>query len=130
MIYLLNNNLTNNDNSSNFMVYYILNIRGDFMNFLIDFCGLFIENHGQKVFDSICNIIRTEYLTEYDEEYLQTIFKIALLDFWGMSDDKITKFLKDINNIDNVNITNIKKIHKNSIKKIQQYLNSATKSEK
>ncbi len=100
------------------------------MDFLIDFCSLFIEKHGQKIFDNICNIIKTEYLTKYNEEYLQIIFKIALLDFWGMSDDQITKFLKDINNIDNVNITNIKKIHKNSIKTIQQYLDSATKNEK
>jgi len=96
------------------------------MDFLVDFSELFSEKHGKKVYDEICNKIKLEAPVKYDDNYAKMIFKIALVGFWGMTDDKIQKFLKDTDNIE-VDVKNIKNVHKNSITEIQKYLENAGK---
>lgn len=100
------------------------------MDFLTDFSKLFIEKHGPEVHNKICNNIKKEAPSKYNDEYVQIIFKIALLNYWGISDNRILDFLKNTNNINNINITDLKQIHKISIKEIQKYVKIASNNEK
>ena len=93
------------------------------MNFLTtDFSKLFLEKHKQDIFNKVCTIIEKERKQQCDNQYIELIFKIALFDFLGLSNDNIQKILCDLNFAQNIDILKIKKIHKKSIIKIKEYL--------
>ena len=60
--------------------------------FDMNFSTLFLEKHGQLVFDEICNEIKKEN----SSTDIELVFKISLLDFWGLKCSEIDKMIKDI----------------------------------
>ena len=95
----------------------------DFLN--MNFSVLFLERHGRTIYENICKKIRLESLSEYNENYLESIFDIAYLKLWGMEDTQILHLLRDIGKIDNIDIKKVQEIHKNSIRKIQEHIEIA-----
>ena len=78
------------------------------MNFLTtDFSKLFLEKHKQDIFNKVCTIIEKERKQQCDNQYIELIFKIALFDFLGLSNDNIQKILCDLNFAQNIDILKI-----------------------
>ena len=65
------------------------------------------------------------FLGDNSDDYIEVVFKIAFLDFFGLDNDVIKRMIENIMNYHQVNVEQMKKIHKNSISKIQKYLQSA-----
>lgn len=94
--------------------------------FDMKFSTLFLEKHGKEDFDNINSQILQEKqsITDNSNDYIEVIFKIAFLDFFGLDNDTIRRMIKNIMNCDQINIEQMKRIHKNSINEIQKYLQS------
>lgn len=97
----------------------------DFLN--MKFSTLFLEKHGKEDFEKINKRILQEkqLLTANSDDYIEVVFKIAFLDFFGLDNDVIKRMIENIMNYHQVNVEQMKNIHKNSISKIQKYLQSA-----
>ncbi len=95
--------------------------------FDMKFSTLFLEKHGKEDFEKINKRILQEkqLLTDNNDDYIEIIFKIAFLDFFGLDDNGIKGMVQDIMNCEQINIEQMKKIHKNSISEIQKYLQFA-----
>lgn len=98
--------------------------------FDMNFSMLFLEKHGKSNFDNIKKQIIQENSTNYNDSYIEVIFKIAFLEFFGLAPDEIKKMVEDIMPNQQVNIENLSSTHKESISKIQQYLRNSTKNYK
>lgn len=94
----------------------------DFLN--MDFSTLFLEKHGRATFDNITKQIKIENSNKYSQDYVEVVFKFALLDFWGLREYQIKRMLEDIISDQKINIVEIKSIHKQSVAKIKKYLQS------
>lgn len=93
------------------------------MDFLdMNFNELFMKKHGKKVFNQIKNQIIQECFKQVSNEYIETIFKIAYLNFWGLSNSIIKQIIKDVLPNQQINVQEIQNIHKKSIYYIQKYL--------
>lgn len=66
----------------------------DFLN--MNFSTLFLNKHGQSIFESIRDKIVKEKSSSCNDEYIEIIFKIAFFEFWGLKNSEIDKMLKDI----------------------------------
>lgn len=95
--------------------------------FDMKFSTLFLEKHGKEKFNDISKRIMQEKQSVADNsnDYIEIIFKIAFLDFFGLDNDVIKKMIENIMNCHQINVEQMKKIHKNSISEIQKYLQSA-----
>lgn len=95
--------------------------------FDMKFSTLFLEKHGKEKFNDISKRIMQEkqYDADNSNDYIEIIFKIAFLDFFGLDNDVIKKMIENIMNCHQINVEQMKKIHKNSISEIQKYLQSA-----
>ena len=98
--------------------------------FDMNFSKLFLEKHGKSNFDNIKKQIIQENSTDYNDSYIEVIFKIAFLGFFGLAPNEIKKMIEDIIPGQQTNIENLSSTHKESISKIQQYLRNATKNYK
>lgn len=97
------------------------------MNFFeMNFSTLFADKHGKEIFDEICMLIAKEKVSTSDNNYIEIIFKIAFLSFFGIDDEQIKKMIGDTMKCTEINITKVKYIHKVSISEIQKYLQIAT----
>lgn len=95
------------------------------MDFLkMNFSELFLEKHGKKTFDNICELIKKENPSKYNENYISFIFKLAFLDFFGLTSKQIKGLVEDLQIGQNVDVKELKKVHKDSIKEIKKCLNS------
>jgi len=94
----------------------------------MNFSTLFLERHGKLVYDSIDNQIMKENSTCYNEEYVEIIFKVSFLSFWGLAPNEIKNMVEHFMPGKQVDIEKIVFIHKESISKIQKYLRDATKN--
>lgn len=93
------------------------------MDFLdMNFNELFMKKHGKKVFNQIKNQIMQECFKQVSNEYIEMIFKIAYLNFWGISNMIIKQIIKDVLPNQQINVQEIQNIHKISIDNIQKYL--------
>lgn len=92
----------------------------DFLN--MNFSTLFLEKHGNQVFNDIKEQIQLENSDKYSLDYVEAVFKFALLDFWGLEEYEIKGIFKDILPEQKINIEELKSIHKKSMDKIQRYL--------
>lgn len=95
----------------------------DFFN--MNFSMLFLEKHGKQEFDNISKQILQEKTVINDNNYIEIVFKVAFLDFFGLDNNTIEKMIKDIMKCQQVNVNLIKERHKESINEIQSYLQSA-----
>ncbi len=93
--------------------------------FDMNFSELFLEQHGKLVYDKIEKQIIQEKSTRYNDDYIEIIFKVAFLGFFGLNLNETKKMIEDIMPGQQVNIEEISSIHKESITKIQEYLRKA-----
>lgn len=64
--------------------------------FDMNFSTLFLEKHGKEKFDKIVKQIIQENSNEHDNNYVEIIFKVAYLEFFGLDSSAIDKMIKDI----------------------------------
>lgn len=93
--------------------------------FDMNFSTLFLDKHGKEIFRKITKQITQEKPDICDKNYIEVVFKIAFLDFFGLDNDVIKRMIEDIMNCHQVNVGKIKTVHKKSINEIQKYLQSA-----
>ena len=86
----------------------------------LDFSKLFFKKHGKQVFQDICNQIRGEYNGNCDTSYIDTVFTVAFISYFGVTDISKIRLLGGISK--DVDIKNIQNIHKTSINRIQQFI--------
>lgn len=91
----------------------------------IEFSKLFKDKHGEKIYDEIISKIKHERVEECDSNYIEAIFRVAFLGYFGLDNNALNNMLKDINCKNN--ITKINKIHKESIKIIRKYIVEANR---
>lgn len=92
----------------------------DFLN--MNFNELFMKKHGKKVFNQIKKQMIQECSKKVSKEYIEIVFKIAYLSFWGLSNSIIKQIIKDVFPNQQINVQEIQNIHKKSIYYIQKYL--------
>lgn len=93
--------------------------------FYMNFSELFKEKHGINVFLYISNKILLENSID-SSNYIELVFKIAFFDFWGLDTSIIQNLINENTSVESVNVKKLQSIHKNSIREIQKYLESAT----
>lgn len=91
----------------------------------IEFSKLFKDKHGDKIFDDINSKIKKERVEECDGKYIEAIYRVAFLGYFGLDNDALNNMLKDIECKDD--ITKINKIHKESIEIIRKYIIEANR---
>lgn len=96
--------------------------------FDMKFSTLFLEKHGKANFDNITKQIIQENSLNYNDSYIEVIFKIAFLEFFGLTHNEIKKMIEDIMSYQQVNIEELYYTHKKSISTIQKYLQVATEN--
>lgn len=100
----------------------------DFFN--MNFSELFAEKHGKQLFNDISNKILLENSNKNNPECIELVFKVAFFDYWGIDDTTTKRIIKDTMSIRDINVKAIKEVYKNSIKEIQQHLESTTNIKK
>lgn len=98
--------------------------------FDMDFSKLFLEKHGKEKFNETVKQINTERKEIRGNRYIELIFKIAFLDFFGMTDNEIQALITDTMKYQDMDIRKIKEIHQKSITKIQKNLKDNVKKAK
>ena len=91
----------------------------------LDFSKLFLKKHGEQVFQDICNQIRGEYNGNCDTNYIDTVFTVAFISYFGVTDISKIYLLGGISK--DIDIKNIQVIHKKSISIIQNYIENTNK---
>lgn len=86
----------------------------------LEFSKIFREKHGKAVFQNITNQIMSECNSNCNEEYIKVIFSVAFLTYFGIEDNKRISLMIGVSN--DIDIANIRKVHKQSISKIQKYI--------
>lgn len=92
----------------------------DFFN--MDFSKLFLDKHGEVVYNKIIDEIIKEDANKIDNTSIEIIFKVAFFSFFGLKNTEIKYLIEDFMQVQNVNIKGIKNKHKNSIKEINKCL--------
>ncbi len=86
----------------------------------INFRERFYKKHGEKIFKDIVRQIKGEYNGNCDINYIDTIFTVAFISYFGVTDTGKIRLFGSISK--NIDIKSIQKIHKNSISIIQNYI--------
>ena len=94
-------------------------------NISINFRERFFKKHGEQVFQNICNQIRVEYNGNCDISYIDTVFTVAFISYFGVTDISKMRLLGGISK--DIDIKNIQVIHKKSISIIQNYIENTNK---
>lgn len=95
------------------------------MDFLkMDFSKLFLEKFGRIVFEKIVEQIKNENKENKENDEIKIIFKIALLDYWGIEEKNIPLIIQE-----KIDIKKIKITHKNSINIIKEYIKNEVESD-
>lgn len=88
--------------------------------FSINFGELFLNKHGKGVFESFSKQISTEKGTDCTDEYINIVFRLAFLSFFGFDNKQIQKLLNDRNI--SVNVEEIMAVQSKSINSIKEFL--------
>lgn len=91
----------------------------------IEFSKLFKDKHGDKIFDDINSKIKAERVEECDYNYIEAIYRVAFLGYFGLDNKALNNMLKDIDCKDD--IEKINKLHKETIKIIRKYIIEANR---
>ena len=94
----------------------------------INFKELFLKKHGEKVFKDIVKQIEEEYNGNCDINYIETIFTVAFISYFGVTDTSKIRLLGGISK--DIDIKSIQKIHNKSIRVIQNYIEDSNKKHK
>ena len=86
----------------------------------INFRERFYKKHAEKIFKEIVKQIEEEYNGNCDINYIDTIFTVAFISYFGVTDTIKIRLLGGISK--DVDIKNIQNIHKTSINRIQQFI--------
>lgn len=86
----------------------------------INFRERFYKKHEEEVFKDIVKQIEGEYNGNCDINYIDTIFTVAFISYFGVTDTSKIRLLGGISK--DIDIKNIKIIHKKSISIIQNYI--------
>lgn len=86
----------------------------------INFKELFVKKHGEQVFKNIVKQIKVEYNGDCDISYIDTVFTVAFISYFGVTDTSKIRLLGGISK--DVDIKNIQEVHKKSIPQIQNYI--------
>lgn len=92
----------------------------------INFRERFYRKHGEKVFKDIVKQIEGEYNGNCDINYIDTIFTVAFISYFGVTDTIKIRLLGGISK--DIDIKSIQKIHKKSISIIQNYIENTNKT--
>ena len=91
----------------------------------INFKELFLKKHGEQVFKDIVKQIKVEYNGDCDISYIDTVFTVAFISYFGVTDINKIRLLGGISK--DIDIKNIQVIHKKSISIIQNYIENTNK---
>ena len=91
----------------------------------INFKELFLKKHGEQVFKDIVKQIKVEYNGDCDISYIDIVFTVAFISYFGVTDINKIRLLGGISK--EIDITNIQVIHKKSISIIQNYIENTNK---
>ncbi len=91
----------------------------------INFKELFVKKHGEKVFKNIVKQIKVEYDGNCDISYINTVFTVAFISYFGVTDTSKMRLLGGISK--NIDIKSIQKVHNKSINIIQNYIENTNK---
>lgn len=91
----------------------------------INFKELFIKKHGEQVFKDIVKQIKVEYNGDCDISYIDIVFTVAFISYFGVTDINKIRLLGGISK--EIDIKNIQVIHKKSISIIQNYIENTNK---
>lgn len=94
----------------------------------IEFSKLFKDKHGIKIFEEITTEIEKEKTSNCDNNYIEAIFRVAFLGYFGLDKTALNNMLKDIECKED--ISHINKIHKNSITTIRDYITKTNSENK
>ena len=86
----------------------------------INFRERFYKKHGEKIFKDIVKQIEGEYNGNCDINYIDTIFTVAFISYFGVTDTIKIRLLGGISK--DIDIKSIQKIHKKSISILQNYI--------
>lgn len=89
----------------------------------LDFSKLFFKKHGKQVFQDICNQIRGEYNGNCDTSYIDTVFTVAFISYFGVTDISKMRLLGGISK--DIDIKSIQEVHKKSISIIRKYIENS-----
>ena len=88
----------------------------------------FYKKHGEKIFKEIVKQIEEEYNGNCDINYIETIFTVAFISYFGVTDTSKIRLLAGISK--DMDIKSIQKVHKRSISVIQKYIEDSNKKHK
>lgn len=91
----------------------------------INFKELFVKKHGKQVFKDIVKQIKVEYNGNCDISYIDTIFTVAFISYFGVTDISKIRLLGGISK--DIDIKDIQKVHKKSISVIQNSIENSNK---
>ena len=91
----------------------------------INFKELFLKKHGEQVFKDIVKQIKVEYNGDCDISYIDIVFTVAFISYFGVTDTNKIHLLGGISK--DIDIKNIQVIHKKSISIIQNYIENTNK---
>lgn len=91
----------------------------------INFRERFYKKHGEKIFKDIVKQIKREYNGNCDINYIDIIFTVAFISYFGVTDTNKIHLLGGISK--EIDIKNIQVIHKKSISIIQNYIENTNK---
>ena len=94
----------------------------------IEFSKLFKDKHGKKIYGEIISKIEQKKAMNCDNNYIEAIFRVAFLGYFGLDENALNNMLKDIECKDD--ISHINKIHKNSITTIRDYITKTNSENK
>lgn len=94
----------------------------------INFRERFYKKHGEKIFKDIVKQIEGEYNGNCDINYIDTIFTVAFISYFGVTDTSKIRLLAGISK--DMDIKSIQKVHKRSISVIQKYIEDSNKKHK
>ena len=89
----------------------------------INFKELFLKKHGELIFKNIVNQIKVEYNGNCDTNYIDMVFSVAFISYFGVNDTSKIRLLGGISK--DIDIKNIQKIHKKSISIIHKYIENS-----
>lgn len=100
----------------------------DFFN--MDFSELFMNKHGEIIFNNICDMIKIETTNQINNNYIPIVFKLAFLEFFELPNESIIKMMDKYYPNNEIDFNNLLSIHRNSINEIKKLLKATNKKEK